>query len=801
MKSETEFYSPVPSPPSLTPKPQPPNPLPTPHKKGLRKIETKKTVFDRKFSYAQGLLVLTGLYLSSLYNYLLFHSLAEIFSILVAGSMFMIAWNSKKYIKNSYLIFIAIAYLFIGFLDLLHMLSYKGMNIFRGDVYYANQLWIGARGLESLTLLIAFLFLRREKKVWPEMLFAVYAVISALIIASVFWWKIFPVCFVEGKGQTDFKIISEYVICTILVIDILLLFQHRDRFEEKVFRYLVWSLFFTIGSELAFTFYISNYGFSNLLGHYFKIFSFYLIYKAIIETGIVRPYDIIFRELRIKEQNLEEARKAADAANRAKSEFLANMSHELRTPLNGILGYAQILRRDRELRESQKNGLDVIERSGTHLLNLINEILDLSKIEARKLELHPAQFRFPEFLHGIAQIVQIRAGEKGISFHSEIASNLPPAVRADEKRIAQVLLNLLSNAVKFTDKGGVVFLVMKTDIRDLPPEKQENDSRVSIRFQIEDTGAGIPEDKLEDIFSPFRQVGDHTRNIEGTGLGLTISRRLVRLMGGELNVKSTEGKGSTFWFDLMLEKAQTVTEIRKADADQIVGYKGEKRRVLIVDDRWENRAVLSSFLTSLGFDLAEAGDGREALLLAGEFRPEMIFMDLVMPGMDGFEATRQIRNSPDLNHIRVVAVSASFSLSPEEIIAGSGLDGYIAKPVQFEEIFKALEKYLHVEWTYREEKEPLTAEAPECRDMANSGQMKIPPLAEIREIRSLSRLGDISGIRDILDKVAQADPCHSLFVSEIRQLLGRFQVNEIQDRMEEILGMVQGEEDGEYGTE
>lgn len=253
------------------------------------------------------IVLLVSLYFTTFVNYLLFHTLAEIFSIIVACSFFLITWNSKKYIKNSYLLFIGIAYFFIAFLDLLHTLSYKGMPIFTDYDFYANQLWIGARYMESITLLLAFFFLNSNKRFNAEFLFFVYTVITVCLVASIFVWKIFPVCFIEGIGLTAFKKISEYIICIILLLSMRLLYQNRNLFEGKVYTWILISMLCTIVSELSFTFYISNYGISNLIGHYFKIFSFYFIYKAIVKTGIKEPYKIIFRELNttIKELNNE----------------------------------------------------------------------------------------------------------------------------------------------------------------------------------------------------------------------------------------------------------------------------------------------------------------------------------------------------------------------------------------------------------------------------------------------------------------------------------------------------------------
>jgi membrane-associated sensor protein len=268
-----------------------------------------------------GILIILGLYFTSLYSYLLFHSITEIISIIVACGIFIIAWNSKKFLDNKFLLFIGVAYLFIGGLDLLHTLAYKGMGVFQGyDANLPTQLWIAARYLQSISLFIAPLFLSRR---WinVDYIFLVYSFVTALVLMTIFW-NIFPVCYLEGIGLTTFKRVSEYVICLILIGAIIALFRVRNEFDEGVFWLLVVAIVLTIGAELAFTFYISVYGFSNLVGHYLKLISFFLIYKALIETALVKPYNLIFRrtsdllsgrlkkckeELRLQRDNLDKA--------------------------------------------------------------------------------------------------------------------------------------------------------------------------------------------------------------------------------------------------------------------------------------------------------------------------------------------------------------------------------------------------------------------------------------------------------------------------------------------------------------
>ncbi|MFA7061045.1 MAG: MASE3 domain-containing protein [Pedobacter sp.] len=283
--------------------------------------------------------IVMGLYLTTRVNYLLFHSLVELFSIIVASTVFIITWNALKYIKNSYLIMVGISYLFIGLLDLLHTLAYKGMPVFTDYDYYANQLWIAARALESITLLAAFLLLFTSRNIKAGWIFILYTLTTALLVASIFYWKIFPVCFIDGKGLTPFKINSEYVICAILVASIVLLIRNKNHFTGSVYKLLLLSMTYTIVSELSFTFYIDNYGISNLVGHFFKLFSFLMIYHAIIATGIEEPFHLIFKELNLTNESLRDEidlRKKTEHEREAVINSLKNALDEIKV-LKGIL--------------------------------------------------------------------------------------------------------------------------------------------------------------------------------------------------------------------------------------------------------------------------------------------------------------------------------------------------------------------------------------------------------------------------------------------------------------------------------
>ena len=386
-----------------------------------------------------GALVLFGLYLTSLYSYLLFHSLAEVFSVAVAFAIFMLVWNARRFIGNSSLLLLGIGYLFIGGLDFIHTLAYKGMGVFRGyDTNLPTQLWIAARYIESLVFLAVPLFLQRRLK--PGFLFFGFTIITVFLLASIFYWGIFPVCFVEGVGLTSFKKISEYIISLIFLAAIVLLVREHEEFDPGVFRLLIGAIIVRIASELAFTFYISAYGFANLIGHFLKIVSFYLIYKALIEIGLRKPYNLLFRDL-------EQAKETAEAASRAKSALLANMSHELRTPLNSILGFSQILEMEAESMSEEHLGfIRHIKGSGEHLLEMVNDILDLSKIEAGRIEIEKMPFHLNEMLLRLRATIAYLANKKKIRVEANIGPDLG-LIEADEVRIKQVLYNLLSNAI------------------------------------------------------------------------------------------------------------------------------------------------------------------------------------------------------------------------------------------------------------------------------------------------------------------------------------------------------------------
>jgi signal transduction histidine kinase len=479
------------------------------------------------------IIALIFLYILSFGNYLLFHSYAEIFSIIIAAILFIIAWNSRDIIDNKYILFIGISYLFIANLDFLHLLGYKGMNIFTDYDYYANQIWIATRALEALSLAIGFVFISQNINLNPRFVLIVYVIIFILIAISIFQLKIFPECFIDGKGQTDFKIFSEYVISFTLLIALLLLIKFKNEFNNKVYRYLFWSIIFTIIAEISFTFYVSNYGISNMIGHYMKIISFYLIYLSVVDTAIRDPYNIIFKKLNDRRIKL-------DIANKTKDKFFSIISHDLRSPFNSLLGFSKLLinNYDNFDEGEKKEMIQLMHHTSKNTLNLLENLLEWARIQTNRIEYSPVTFNISNTTIEIINLLNAYAKKKEIDISIKVQNDI--IVFADEKMLSSVIRNLISNAIKYTYKNGKIIISLEK-------------SGELIKLSIEDNGIGMDKKTLDSLF-----LIDKTNSVpgtddeQGTGLGLILVKDFIEKNNGKIKVESKPGKGSKFIISLRI---------------------------------------------------------------------------------------------------------------------------------------------------------------------------------------------------------------------------------------------------------
>ncbi|MCX8085803.1 MAG: ATP-binding protein [Rhodocyclaceae bacterium] len=469
------------------------------------------------------------------------------------------------------------------------------------------------------------------------------------------------------------------------------------------------------------------------------------------EARLAQHRDELEREVQHRTAELEKTRDAAEAASRAKSMFLANMSHELRTPLNAILGFAQLMERDPRLPEDLRAKLATINRSGNYLLSLINDVLEISRIEAGRLTANIAPLNLHELLASLVEVMTVRARSKGLELKLERAADLPEGIASDAAKLRQILLNLLSNAVKFTPAGEVVLTARLL-------ERKGDD--IVLEFAVRDTGVGMKAEELERIFTPFFQAEAGLRQIEGTGLGLAISRQYARLMGGEIYAESVPGAGSTFRLRLPATLAAAPVAAPQQGRVRALAAGEPRYRILVAEDEPVNQELVRLLLEEVGFEVAAAADGREAVELFQRWRPHLVLMDMRMPIMDGFAATREIRALPSGEAVPIIAFTASAFEEERRAILAAGCTDVMTKPLEENRFFELIERHLGA----RFEREAPTAPTPPTAAEPDYAVLPAPTLAALSE--AAARL-DAEAVREIAQQLSFTHPEHARHILDL----------------------------------
>jgi len=507
------------------------------------------------------------------------------------------------------------------------------------------------------------------------------------------------------------------------------------------------------------------------------------------EKELVAMVDYRTRELRQSEERLREAKDSAEAANRAKSAFLANMSHEVRTPLNSILGYAQLLLRGGNKVKDPASKLQSIIDSGAHLLGMMNELLDLARVESGKLAVNPEPLDLPSFLQSLVAEFEIRAQKSGLHFGFSIDESIPRCIETDPLRLRQILYNLVGNAFKFTSAGTVSLKVVVSDSK--------------LRFEVSDTGRGIAEADLPYLFKPFYQALNHEQSTEGVGLGLYITDKIVRLLGGRIDVSSVLGQGSKFWVDLPMKLA--VLPAPPCADGQIVGYEGSIRSVLVVDDDRSNRDVIKQFLAEVGFTVEEAESGDAALGLMRSRHFDGVISDIRMTGKDGNALCREVRSDGRLAQTVMIASSASVYDGDRRDAESAGFDDFLPKPVKERELLRILKQRLGIKWVIECEPDGKSSLATDASQTADSTQRppfmeRDAPAEQLRQLLTLAGEGDVVALRCKLQELAETDPAYSGFAERLVALVSSYRIDEVETLLQRALCEPIGTAANEYGT-